>query len=39
MSKIEILLVKAAAKAVADELPDFENIISKDYNIFDNVLN
>ncbi len=37
MSKIEILLVKAAAKAVIEELPDFENIISKNSNIFESV--
>lgn len=37
MSNIKNLLVKAAAKALEDEMPDFENIVSNDLNIFESV--
>ncbi len=37
MSDIEDILVKAAGKALSDELPNFEKIVSPDFNIFESV--
>jgi hypothetical protein len=37
VSDIEDILVKAAGKALSDELPNFEKIVSPDFNIFESV--
>ena len=37
MSLIEDILVKAAGKALLDELPEFDKIITPDFNIYESV--
>jgi hypothetical protein len=37
VSVIEDILVKAAGKALSEDLPNFEKIVSPDFNVFESV--